>query len=346
MTTDKATIQRLPTGVPGLDEVLDGGLPEFSFNVLAGSPGCGKTTLAHQIMFALATPERPALYFTVLGEPPLKMLRYQQQFDFFDNAKVNACVHFVNLSEETATGDLGKVLARIVAEVEAHNPGLVFVDSFRSVVLSEDRTASFINLQEFVQQLGMLMTSWQATTFLIGEYFTDNDPNPVFTVADGLIWLRQSVQRNSVVRKMEIMKMRGQATLAGLHTFRIGSGGLQVFPPPKMPDVQTGAMARPSGRRLRMGVPGLDEMMGGGLPRGYSLLVAGPTGAGKSIMASAFLAEGARNGESGVIAAFEQRPNRSRGPLMAELIASGRVGVVDARAPGLSVDEIATLLIA
>ena len=95
-----------------------------------------------------------------------------------------------------------------------------------------------------------------------------------------------------------------------------------------------------------MGVPGLDEMMGGGLPQGYSLLVAGPTGAGKSIMASAFLAEGARVGETGVIAAFEQRSNRSRGPLMADLIASGRIGVIDARAPGMSVDEIAALLIA
>jgi len=346
MTTDKATINRLATGVPGLDEVLGGGLPEFSFNVLAGSPGSGKTTLAHQIMFALATPERPALYFTVLGEPPLKMLRYQQQFDFFDNAKVNACIRFVNLSEETASGDLDQVLARIVAEVEAHNPGLVFVDSFRSVVLGQDGSKSMATLQEFVQQLGMLMTSWQATTFLVGEYFTDNDPNPIFTVADGLIWLRQSVQRNSVVRKMEVMKMRGQATLAGLHTFRIEGNGLHVFAPPKVVEAQPATQVRPGDRRLKMGVPGLDDMMGGGLPRGYSLLVAGPTGAGKSILASAFLAEGARNGEAGVIAAFEQRPNRSRGPFIAELIASGRVGVIDARAPGLSVDEIATLLIA
>jgi len=136
-TTDKAIIKRLATGIPGLDEVLGGGLPEFSFNVIAGSPGCGKTTLAHQMMFALATRERPALYFTVLGEPPLKMLRYQQQFDFFDASKVNDCVHFVNLSEETATGDLQKVLARMMAEVEAHGPRLVFVDSFRSVVMTQ-----------------------------------------------------------------------------------------------------------------------------------------------------------------------------------------------------------------
>ncbi|RAX29141.1 UNVERIFIED_CONTAM: protein kinase, partial [Escherichia coli] len=79
----------MATGVPGLDEVLGGGLPEFSFNLIAGPPGCGKTTLAHQMMFALATPERPALFFTVLGEPPLKMLRYQQQFDFFDSEAIN-----------------------------------------------------------------------------------------------------------------------------------------------------------------------------------------------------------------------------------------------------------------
>src|SRR5688500_4074093 len=154
MTTQRARINRLPTGVPGLDEVLGGGLPEFSFNIIAGPPGCGKTTLAHQMMFALATPERPALYFTVLGEPPLKMLRYQQQFEFFDDTQVNQAIRFVNLADDTAAGDLDKVLARIVAEVEAHGPGLVFVDSFRSVVLaSQAEGHSFLTLQQFVQQL-------------------------------------------------------------------------------------------------------------------------------------------------------------------------------------------------
>ena len=343
MTMRKAAIQRLRTGVPGLDEVLGGGLPEFSFNVIGGSPGSGKTTLAHQIMFARATPECPAVYFTVLGEPPLKMLRYQQQFDFFDQARVGACVHFVNLSMETSTGDLSKVLARILAEVEARGPGLVFVDSFRSVGLAADRDNSLLSVQEFVQELGMMMTSWQATTFLIGEYFNDNDPNPVFTVADGLIWMEQSVQRNSVVRKMEIRKMRGQATLAGLHTFRLSEAGVRVFPPPQLTEVPHIGTTAPA-TRVTMGVPGLDDMMGGGLPRGYSLLVAGPTGAGKSILASAFLLEGARLGETGVIAAFEQRTGKSRGIGLGELIESGRIGVVDARAPGLSVDEIATVL--
>jgi circadian clock protein KaiC len=344
--TTKVTINRLATGVPGLDEVLGGGLPEFSFNLIAGPPGCGKTTLAHQVMFALATPQRPALYFTVLGEPPLKMLRYQQQFDFFDSDAVNRSVRFVNLSDEARAGDLDKVLSRIAAEVAAHQPGLVFVDSFRSVAHAGPGAADpHRDLQQFVQQLGMLMTSWQATTFLIGEYFAETDANPVFTVADGLIWLHQSVQRNSMVRKMEIMKMRGQPTLPGLHTFRIGSAGIEVFAPAGVAAKPAPASAGPVEARLLTGVPRLDEMLGGGVPRGYSVLVAGPSGSGKSILAAAFLAEGARCGETGVVAVFEQHPGRSRHRALAELIDSGRVGLVDSRAPDLSIDEVVLLLL-
>jgi len=345
--TTKVTINRLATGVPGLDEVLGGGLPEFSFNLIAGPPGCGKTTLAHQMMFNLATPERPALFFTVLGEPPLKMLRYQQQFDFFDSEAINRSIRYINLADDTLAGNLDEVLRRIVAEVEAHGPALVFVDSFRSVVLaSRTQDNPNNNLPQFVQQLGMLMTTWQATTFLIGEYFTETDTNPIFTVADGLIWLRQSVQRNSMVRKMEIMKMRGQPTLPGLHTFRIDTSGIKVFAPAatsvkKQNDLLTNVVSP----RLKMGNPQLDEMLGGGLPQGYSLLVAGPSGSGKSILAASFLAEGARTGETGVIAMFEQRPSHSQNATLARLIKSDKVGLVDSHAPDTSIDEIVQLLL-
>jgi circadian clock protein KaiC len=342
--TNKVTINRLATGVPGLDEILGGGLPEFSFNLIAGPPGCGKTTLAHQMMFALATPERPAIYFSVLGEPPLKMLRYQQQFEFFDSAAIDRSVRFINLSDDAMAGDLDRVLERMIDEVTQHGPALVFVDSFRAVVrASETDGHPHRGLPQFLQQLGLLMASWQATTFLIGEYAGETDANPVFTVSDGLIWLRQSVQRNSMVRKMEIMKMRGQSTRPGLHTFRIGPAGLEVFPPAGAA-VPAAAASAPLAPRLLMGVPGLDDMLGGGLPHGYSLLVAGPSGSGKSILAAAFLAEGARNGETGVIAAFEQHPNRSRSRVVADLIATGQVGLVDNRPADLSIDEIVCML--
>lgn len=126
---------------PGLDQILGGGLPEFSFNVIAGAPGAGKTTLTQQIMFALATPERPALYFTVIGEPPLKMLRYQQQFSFFDAARVGESVRYINLSEDVVNGTLEKLLARIVEEVEATSPGVVIVDSLACIPSASPATA-------------------------------------------------------------------------------------------------------------------------------------------------------------------------------------------------------------
>ncbi len=343
---DRFVIRRLPTGVPGLDELLGGGLAEFSFNLIAGSPGSGKTTLAHQIMFALANPERRALFFTVLGEPPLKMLRYQQQYRFFDIAKVNDSIRFINLADDLVTGNFERVLARIIEEVERFEPGLVFVDSFRSVVLaSQDAGDGVPALQHFVQRLGMHLTSWHATTFLIGEYMTlESEANAVFTVADGIFWMTQSLHRNSMVRKIQITKMRGHATLAGLHTFRISDDGIQVFPRTimagsAMANGDTASAQSAAQVYLSMGVPELDRMLGGGLPAGYSLLIAGPSGSGKSELATAFLAEGARAGEKGVIAAFEKSPGMSRNPRLDRLIASGKVGVIDTRALDLSIDE-------
>ena len=73
--SDKVTIRKIPTGVRGLDDILGGGIPELSFNIIAGAPGSGKTTMVHQLVFANATAKKPALFFTVLGEPAIKMLR-------------------------------------------------------------------------------------------------------------------------------------------------------------------------------------------------------------------------------------------------------------------------------
>ncbi|MHB8914636.1 MAG: ATPase domain-containing protein [Thiobacillus sp.] len=341
--TEKVSIRRLATGVPGLDNLLGGGLPEFSFNLIAGTPGSGKTTFAHQIMFSLARPDNRALFFTVLGEPAIKMLRYQQQFAFFDIAKINDAIRFVNLSEDLLEGDFARVLERITQEVQDYAPNLVFVDSFRSVVQSakrEDTGAS--ELQRFVQQLGMQMTSWQATTFLIGEYLLpEAESSPVFTVADGIIWMTQNLHRNSMVRKMQVVKMRGQGQAPGLHTFRINESGIQIYPRAIVSHAASAAEteAAKETRRLTMGVAGLDEMMGGGLPVGYSLLLVGPSGSGKTILATEFLAEGVRRGEPGVIAAFEKTPSQLLSNKLNTLVKAGQVGAIDTRALDLSIDQ-------
>jgi circadian clock protein KaiC len=340
----KVRIRRLTTGVPGLDNLLGGGLPEFSFNLIAGMPGSGKTTLGHQIMFSLANPDNRALFFTVLGEPALKMLRYQQQFSFFDINKVNESIRFVNLSADLMEGNLDRVLSRIAEEVKDYAPSLLFVDSFRSVVQSAKREEQGgFELQRFVQQLGLQMTSWQATTFLIGEYLMlEPESSPVFTVADGILWLSQNLHRNSMVRKMQVVKMRGQAQAPGLHTFRISDEGIQVFPRAIIERgtvVETALKVATGEERVSMGIPGLDEMLGGGLPVGYSLLVVGPSGSGKTVLATEFLAEGVRRGEPGVIAAFEKSPSQLLNNELYALVKAGQVGVIDTRSLDLSIDE-------
>ncbi|MGA2962698.1 MAG: ATPase domain-containing protein [Candidatus Korobacteraceae bacterium] len=304
---DKVKIEKLPTGVPGLDEIVGGGLPEFSFNIIAGAPGSGKTTLAHQFVFANATPERPALYFTVLGESAIKMLRYQQQYTFFDPVKLPDAVRFVNLSQIVLEKNLSAVLDEITKEVEKANPAIVVVDSFRTMVRKPQGGLSEMDLQSFIQRLALFLTSWQATTFLIGEYAEEElRDNPIFTVADGLFWLRQTAERNSVVRKLQIMKLRGQASVPGLHTFRITDGGLQAFS--RTFGLSGHKRNPPIDRRLSIGVPELDKMLGGGIPEGDSVLVTGSSGTGKSVLATQFIAEGIRQGEPGIVAVFEERP--------------------------------------
>jgi circadian clock protein KaiC len=347
---DRVAIRHLPTGVPGLDEILGGGLPEFSFNLIAGAPGSGKTTLAQQIMFSLSGPDRTALYITVAGEPPLKMLRYQQQFAYFDLARVNESVRYLNLSQEIVSGGLEQLLARIVQEVEATNPRVVVVDSFRSVAQAAERAQNAaLDLQHFVQQLAVRLTGWEATTFLVGEYLASEiEQNPVFTVADGLLWLYQSLDRNSMVRKMQVMKLRGQAPIPGLHTFRITDHGVQVFPRvivgPQEKSGGTRSKKKTSPDRLSIGVKKLDDMLGGGIPTGHSVLVAGPSGSGKSVLATNFIMEGARHGEPGIIAVFEKRPSEytqtgQAGREFEQMVRDRKIGIIHTRPLDLSIDE-------
>jgi circadian clock protein KaiC len=343
--SDALIIRNIETGVPGLDAVLGGGLCEYSFNLIAGAPGAGKTTLAQQIMFANATPERPALYFTVLGEPTIKMLRYQQQFEFFDPARVPSAVRFINLAAEATAGDLDAVLRRIIAEVGEAKPAFVAVDSFRTIVgdRRSSESAAAIELARFVNRLAQQLTTWEVTSFLIGEYSEEEQRHPVFTVADTILWLYEDVDRNSATRKLRVVKVRGRSPMPGLHTCRITRAGMQVFP--RIPEQQRQRAAR-ANKRLATGVPGLDEMTGGGIPAGDVVLLTGPAGSGKTTFATHFIAQGLNDGESCVVAVFEEYPEaylaRAKtvsGDLDA-MVDHGRLAVTYLRPLDLSVDEM------
>ena len=322
-----------------------GGLPEYAFTIIAGAPGTGKTTLAHQILFTLASPTRRALYFSVMGEPTLKKLRYQQQMDYFDHTKVGSSIDFVNLSDAVLTGDLEQVLADIVRWVEEREPALVVLDSFHNIVrVAAEREQGRLDIAGFVQRLALHLTSWQATTFLLGVYRDDDlGVDPVFTVADGVLWLSQTAVRNSVVRKLQVVKMRGQEVMPGLHTTRLDHTGLQVFPRISA-GWERGERIWGQGRGPT-GVPGLDTLVGGGLPWGDAVMVSGASGTGKSILAAQFIAAGVREGEPGVIAVFEEHPPeylrraRSLGLDLEEMVRQGRLALIYIRPLDLSPDE-------
>lgn len=336
-------IRNVATGVPGLDAVLGGGLCEYSFNLIAGAPGAGKTTLVQQIIFANATSDRPALYFTVLGEPTIKMIRYQRQFGFFDVARVPSAVRFVNLTAEAAAGDLDRVLRRIVDEVDDVRPGFVAVDSFRTIGAGPKGDDGELELARFVQRLAQQLTSWEVTSFLIGEYADVERRHPVFTVADSILWLSEDVDRNSTTRKLRAVKVRGRSPMPGLHTFRITDAGMQVFP--RIPEQQRSRELRVD-KRLATGIPGLDEMTGGGIPAGDVVLVTGPAGSGKTTFAAQFVAQGLREGENCVVAVFEEYPEaylarvRTLRVDLDWMISEGRFVVTYLRPLDLSVDEM------
>ena len=347
MIGKRVKIETLPTGVLGLDEILGGGIPKLSFNVILGAPGTGKTTLALQIAFNNATPERPALCFTVLGEPTVKLLRHQQQFTFFDPERVGVDVHVLNLAEEIiqGNGDMGPVLDRIQREVAAIKPGFVVIDSCRS--LARFAAPSFptppaVGMERFMQLLAHQLTIWQVTAFLIGEYEAADLANPLFTVADGIVCLSHKVERSSSLRWLQCVKQRGVAPMAGVHTMRITDAGIEVFP--RIIARRREATVA-SAVRVSTGIPDLDAMMGGGIVAGDSVVVTGPSGAGKSAFSMEFLNAAGTRKQSAVVVVFEEEPNAflartiTLGRDLTPMRDAGRLEIMSLAPLDLSVDE-------
>lgn len=305
---EPVTLGCLGTGDPKLDAVLGGGIPAPSTIVVAGEPGSGKTTLALQVLFHQARAGRKAVYFTTLSEPSIKLLRYMQQFEFFDPVLLPGRISLVDLGSTIRKSGAEAALSEIGTWIEREEPALIAVDSFKAI---HDLMPAEASARLFVYDLAVQTASWGATTLLVGEYPERSfDELPEFAVADGII--RLSVERTGLtaLRRLEVRKMRGAAFVSGQHFFEVSRGGIEFHPRVAMPSETDSAEQEPE--VLPTGVPGLDEMLGGGLPSLGTTLVEGGSGTGKTLIALRFLLTGAARGEPGLFLAFEETPGQLR----------------------------------
>ncbi len=297
-------IERVLTGSRELDQVLNGGFPSNTINVVMGLPGSGKTILMEQLVFANASAEGPALYLTTLSEPLEKFISHGQAYKFFDVSKIGASIFYEDLGllvRERGIAALVEIVTEFLVE---RKPRLLIIDSFKALTELIDNQAQ---RRTILFDLASVLTAYRCTSFLVGEYAGEMMTDlPEFAIADGILLL---VKQSSGVREqrfLKVEKLRGSGSIPGHHAFNISAAGIEVYPrlltPAIIPDYHINI------ERVNTGINGLDEMIEKGFWRGSTTLIAGPSGSGKTMIGLHFIREGVENGEPGVYVGFQENP--------------------------------------
>lgn len=311
MSSSRKPLERLSTGSVAFDRILDGGLPVRSMTVVAGEPGAGKTLFALQMLFHLGRQGKRGLYFTTLSEPSVKLLKYMQQFSFFDEDGVGKQVAFVDLGSVVRGRNTEDMLKAISDRIEAEEPAIVVIDSFKAM---RDLLSDTPAIRTFVYDLAVHTAGWGTTSLFVGEYTGEEIAHLAeFAIADGILRFGTQREELTALRVVDVLKLRGADCVMGRHFFEIGPDGLTFFPRVRSPDARDDAAVASFTERASTGIAGLDEMLGGGLPRSSSTVVQGATGTGKTLLGLHFLLEGARRGEPGVHFTLEETANQLRG---------------------------------
>lgn len=300
-------MERVKTGNVQLDRILSGGFPVAAINLVIGRPGTGKTVLAEQLAFSCATAERPALYLTTLSEPIENVVNYVQQFTFGDADRVGTQVIYESLEHVLREKQPQELSEHVRALILQHAPSLVVIDSIKAL---RDLLGDIRAWRELVFDLSRTLTVFNTVSLWVGEYDPSEKGEVEFAVADGILEMHR-VQTDSVdSRFLRVAKLRGSSFLDGEHAFQITADGLQIYPrlvsPPVAPDYLAHA------ERLSSGIEGLDDLLETGWLRGTTTMVAGPSGAGKTMLGLHFLRQGAVEGEPGLLVNFQENPTQLR----------------------------------
>ena len=303
-------MKRISTGINRLDTILGGGLPVGSLVVLAGPPGTGKTILAQQICFRNATAERTAVYYSTLSEPPEKLIRHVEVFDFFDRDALVDKVEFINLGEilqDEKEGGFAAMMDEIVRKCFEERPSVVVVDSAKAL---RDFSSGEGSIRSSIYQLASRVATTESTLVFVGEYGPEEiESGPEFSLADGIVELAFESHEPMDRRWLRVRKMRGSKHLTGKHSLHIDESGINLFVRAESLDGKVATEPEAEGR-ISTGVPGLDEMAHGGLPKAGSTLVLGPSGCGKTALAMRFIVKGLEDGEACLYVTFQENPRQ------------------------------------
>lgn len=296
-------MERIATGVPGLDEVLKSGFYEGAVYIVRGTPGAGKTILANQICFHHARQGKRALFVTLLAENHARMLQHLEQMSFYDAHMIPKYVYYISAFRVLEENGLKGMMDLLRREMRAHEASILILDGLIAV---EETSTSDREFRKFIHELQAHAAAAGCCTLLLtngrrGEY------HPEHTMVDGLITLEDVPYGKRRQRELEVRKFRGSSSLRGRHPFQITDGGLVVHPRPESRFQRNTGFGNTG--RISTGVEQLDVMTGGGLLADSSTLLLGPSGSGKTTLGAAFLQKSSK-AEPGLHFGFYESPER------------------------------------
>ena len=300
--------ERISLGVPGLDDILNGGLPSGHLYLIEGDPGTGKTTIALQFLLEGQRIGEKGLHVT-LSESNAELLAVAEShgWSLGDLSIYEMTPEESSLNPEEqytvfhpSEVELADTLTAVLKHVEAINPKRIVFDSLAELrMLSRDP----LRYRRQVLALKRYFNGRDCTVLLLDDSGTDGRDMQLRSIAHGVIIL-QSLDRDYGVkrRRLEVRKLRGSRYREGFHDFNMYTGGIAVIPRLVASEHKPGFQPHV----ISSGLAELDQLIGGGIDAGTSTLIMGPAGCGKSSVAIRYALAAARRGDAATIFAFDE----------------------------------------